>query len=154
MNPFRSLRDYEEAVYTVQQWCPAVVSSTLVMVRRGKGVAVLRGEVRLVHGRRLVLQERLDHHTGHVIIEAYGYELWRQDEKIAWYDSQPHPNDPALAGTFPHHKHVPPDPKRNRIPAPQLSFHQPNLPVLLQELQEVAERPAQTGQSRKPQPTP
>jgi len=31
--------------------------------------------------------------------EDYGYELWRNHEKLAWYDAQPHPNDPELATT-------------------------------------------------------
>jgi hypothetical protein len=53
--------------------------------------------------------------------------------RFGWYDDFPHPNDPALASTFPHHKHVPPDVERNRIPAPEISFTRPNLPVLVQE---------------------
>ncbi|MGC9398114.1 MAG: toxin-antitoxin system TumE family protein [Anaerolineae bacterium] len=39
-----------------------------------------------------------------------------------WYDPTPHPNDSSLASTHPHHKHVPPDVKHHRIPAPGLSF--------------------------------
>jgi len=39
-----------------------------------------------------------------------------------------------LASTHPHHKHIPPDIKHNRIPAPELSFTQPNLPFLMQEI--------------------
>ncbi len=35
----------------------------------------------------------------------------------------------------PHHKHVPPDIKRNRIPAPALSFTRPNLPLLIEEIE-------------------
>lgn len=41
---------------------------------------------------------------------------------------------PELASTHPHHKHVPPNIKRNRIPAPGLSFIQPNLPYLIEEV--------------------
>ncbi|MGQ9626402.1 MAG: toxin-antitoxin system TumE family protein [Anaerolineae bacterium] len=28
-------------------------------------------------------------------------------ERLYWYDDFPHPNDPILASTFPHHKHIP-----------------------------------------------
>jgi hypothetical protein len=42
------------------------------------------------------------------------------------------------ASTDPHHKHVPPDIKRHRIPAPGLSFEQPNLPFLIAEVARVA----------------
>ena len=51
------------------------------------------------------------------------------------YDPQPHPNDPTLASTAPHHKHVPPDIKHHRIPAPGLSFDRPNLPLLIEEIE-------------------
>jgi hypothetical protein len=44
------------------------------------------------------------------------------------------PNDPTLASTHPHHKHIPPDIKHHRIPAPGLSFTQPNLPFLIEEI--------------------
>jgi hypothetical protein len=37
--------------------------------------------------------------------------------------------------THSHHKHVPPDVKHNRIPAPGLSFSHPNLPFLIEEIE-------------------
>ena len=52
-----------------------------------------------------------------------------------WYDSFPHPNDPSLASTDPHHKHVPPNIKHHRVPAPDLSFTRPNLPFLIEEIE-------------------
>lgn len=136
MNPFQSLRDYEEFVYTLQHSFPAIQSSSLVVIRRGKRVAILQGELTFAYGYRMVIKERLSYDDA-VVIEAYGYELWHNIEKIAWYDSQPHPDDPSLAGTHPHHKHIPPNIKRNRIPAPQISFTQPNLPVLIQEIEDL-----------------
>jgi hypothetical protein len=63
--------------------------------------------------------------------------VYRHDERLYWYDDFPHPNNATLASTFPHHKHVPPDIKHNRIPAPEVSFMRPNLPVLLREIEEV-----------------
>jgi len=57
------------------------------------------------------------------------------NDKLYWYDSQPHPNDAVLASTYPHHKHVPPNIKHNRIPAPDLSFTRPNLPFLIEEIE-------------------
>jgi len=35
----------------------------------------------------------------------------------------------------PHHKHIPPEIKHHRIPAPGLSFDQPNLPQLIEEIE-------------------
>lgn len=145
MNPFQSLRDYEEFVYTLPQQFSAVQSSTLVIIPRGERVAVLQGEITFAHGYRITLKERLSFDADLIVIESYGYELWHNAEKIAWYDSQPHPQDPSLASGHPHHKHVPPDLKHNRIPAPELSFAQPNLPVLIREIESLIEKTEQAA---------
>jgi hypothetical protein len=73
-------------------------------------------------------------------ISAYGYEVYRGDERLYWYDDFPHPDDPSLASTFPHHKHVPPDIKRHRIPAPEIRFDRPNLPFLISEIEGLCEK--------------
>lgn len=137
MSPFQSLREYEEYVYTIRQRFSSIQRSTLVVVRRGKRVAVLKGELTFTEGYRITIQERLSFDTGTVEIEFYGYELWRNTEKLAWYDAQPHPNNPKLASTHPHHKHIPPDIKHNRILAPNMSFVQPNLPALIAEIENL-----------------
>lgn len=41
------------------------------------------------------------------------------------------------ASTDPHHKHVPPDIKHNRVPAPGLGFDAPNLPFLITEIESL-----------------
>jgi hypothetical protein len=51
------------------------------------------------------------------------------------YDDFPHSKDLSLATTFPHHKHIPPEMNRNRVPAPNISFICPNLPILIQEIE-------------------
>ncbi len=38
------------------------------------------------------------------LIASYGYEVYKEVEKLYWYDDFPHPNDPTLAATHPHHK--------------------------------------------------
>ena len=144
MNPFTSLREYERFVYTVRQSFPSVRSSNLVLIRRGRRTAILRGELIFGCGYRLSVRERLSSDNDTAEIESYGYEIWHGSDKIAWYDSQPHPNDHALQSSHPHHKHVPPNIKHNRIPAPHLSFAQPNLPVLIEEIEALVrnEKPA------------
>lgn len=137
MNPFHSLREYEQFIYTLQQQFPILQSSTLVVVPRGKRMAILQGELLFPDGYRLAVKERLSLDDGELRIEFYGYELWHNAEKFAWYDAQPHPNDPTLASTHPHHKHIPPNIKRNRIPAPNMSFTQPNLPALIEEIAQL-----------------
>jgi len=84
------------------------------------------------------MREELDFGAG--LIASYGYKVYRGDERLYWYDDFPHPSDPALASTFPHHKHIPPDIKHNRVPAPELSFTQPNLPTLIREIEQLVEQ--------------
>jgi hypothetical protein len=40
-------------------------------------------------------------------------------------------------GTHPHHKHVLPDIKHNRVPAPGISFEHPNLPTLIEAIEAI-----------------
>ncbi|MBN1956155.1 MAG: hypothetical protein JW900_14050 [Anaerolineae bacterium] len=135
MNPFASLRDYERFVYTLQQQFPSILRSTLVLAQRGRLFAELSGEIAFANALRIVVYERLAWDAGPLRIEGYSYEVWRGDDKLCWYDSQPHPGDPALAETAPHHQHVPPDIKHHRIPAPGLRFDAPNLPFLIHEIE-------------------
>jgi hypothetical protein len=137
MNPLQSLAEYEAFVYTLPQRYPVIARSTLVVVRRGATVAIVRGEVELPNGLRLVVNEKLSFVTAASEIKGYGYEVWRGAEQLYWYDSQPHPGDPTLASTDPHHKHVPPDIKHHRLPAPELSFTRPNLPFLIEEIEQL-----------------
>jgi hypothetical protein len=65
----------------------------------------------------------------------YGYTVHQAGEKLYYYDSQPHPDDSSLAATHPHHKHIPPDIKHHRIPAPGLSFDHSNLEFLIREIE-------------------
>ena len=112
----------------------------------GASLARITGELRFEHDVRLVVRERIQFHRLPVIIDWYGYEVWRGGEKLYWYDSQPHPDDSSLASSHPHHKHVPPDTKHNRVPAPDLSFTEPNLPHLINEIEALlAQESAEAG---------
>ncbi|MBI4769792.1 MAG: hypothetical protein HY784_05085 [Chloroflexi bacterium] len=154
MNPLRSLADYELFIYTLAQRYQSIQRSTLVVIRRGDTIAVVRGEVEFRRGIRLPVREKLSFIRSPGKIEEYGYEVWFEDQQLYWYDSQPHPDDPTLASTHPHHKHLPPDTsvpeakrsvnvpeakrsgiKHNRVPAPGLSFERPNLPFLVEEIE-------------------
>jgi hypothetical protein len=135
VNPFQSLHEYEEFVYTLPNRYPFIRASTLVVARRGAKVADLEGELMFDRGIRFSIHEFFTFYDGPLTLRRYSYGVWRGDERLYWYDPQPHPNNPALASTHPHHKHVPPDIKHNRIPAPGLSFTQPNLPFLIREIE-------------------
>jgi hypothetical protein len=134
-NPLQSLARYSRFVAELLGR-PTVQRSTVVVWSASPYTGIAEGEVFFSHGFRLRLREELDFDAS--LITAYGYEVYGGEERLYWYDDFPHPHDPTLAATFPHHKHVPPDMKRNRVPAPEMSFTSPNLPRLIQEIEKLA----------------
>ena len=127
------LPSYEHFIYALPQSYPSIRQSTLILIRRGAAFAELTGTVLFDGDISLTAWEDLDFERR--VIQGYSYAISRGAERLYWYDPQPHSNDPALAATFPHHKHVPPDMKHHRISAPGLSFTAPNLPALIAEIE-------------------
>jgi hypothetical protein len=103
----------------------------------GPFVAEVEGQLTFKDGYTLDVWELLDfaNHS----LRSYSYAVDHWGERAWWYDSQSHPDDPLLATTDPHHKHVHPNIKHNRIPAPLISFIQPNLPFLIHEVEQALE---------------
>jgi hypothetical protein len=93
---------------------------------------VVEGRIEFDKDLTLSVFERLDFARGRILF--YSYEIYRGGELVQWYDPQPHPDVPELARTHPHHKHGPPDIKHHRVPAPGISFSEPNLPTILAEV--------------------
>ncbi|MFN8486496.1 MAG: DUF6516 family protein [Caldilineaceae bacterium] len=146
---------YEQLIYSLPTRYSAIQISTLVIVPPGLDTAQLTGLLAFGNDIVLCVHELLDFQQG--LIESYRYEVTRSlvpfsisplpdtaeycsitymhKEKLYWYDSWPHPNNPELAATHPHHKHIYPNIKHNRIPAPDLRFDAPNLPFLIKEIE-------------------
>jgi len=133
-HPLKSLANYSRFVAELLHR-PTVEHSTVAVWSTSPYTGIAEGEVFFSNGIRLRLREELDFYAG--LITSYGYEVYRGAERLYWYDDFPHPNDPNLASTFPHHKHVPPDIKHTRIPAPEMSFIRSNLLVLIREIEEL-----------------
>jgi hypothetical protein len=131
-HPLKSLIAYSRLVAELLSR-PSVSRSTVAVWSDSPYTGIAEGEVFFSNGVRLRIREELDFDSG--LITAYGYEVYRGEDRLFWYDDFPHPNDAALAPTFPHHKHVPPDIRRHRIPAPAMSFTRPNLPALMEEIE-------------------
>jgi hypothetical protein len=106
-NPLRTPADYELFIYSLRRQFPVVRRSTVRFVRRGTTLARVVGELYFDKNVRLVVRERILYHRLPAVIDEYGYEVWQGDEKLYWYDPQPHPDDPTLQSTHPHHKHIP-----------------------------------------------
>ena len=135
MRMLSSIIDYSYFVYTIPDRFPSVERSTLVLKPMGSSIGELEGRLTFPADIALRAYEVIDFEKG--IITYYSYTVYRGGERLYWYDPQPHPDDPTLASTHPHHKHIPPDIKHNRIPAPGLSFDHPNLSILIHEVEET-----------------
>lgn len=154
-DPLSSAAVYEALIYSLPEQYPSIRRSTLVYIATGAIFGQVQGMLIFDNDIILCIQEYLNFELG--VIEGYGYEVSRMHqfsdslnfppateycrasyplkEKLYWYDSFPHPNDPSLASTHPHHKHIPPDIKHHRIPAPNLSFTRPNFSFLIEEVE-------------------
>lgn len=120
---------YERFIYSIPDTQPEVQSSTLYLYTNSPTTCLVRGSLWFRNGLELRVFEYIDFSDGELL--DYSYECLREGETIRWYDSQPHPEIPELTNTFPHHLHDPPNIKRNRKPAPGISFQAPNLSTLI-----------------------
>ncbi len=133
-SPLSSLNAYSEFVANLLNRTSVQQSGITVWpVSRYTGKA--EGRAFFSNGCQLRMLEILDFDAK--LIVSYGYEVLRDEERFYWYDDTEHPHDPSLAATFPHRKHVPPDIKHNRIPAPEISFEHPNLPFIIAEIENL-----------------
>ena len=129
---FPSRAEYERLIYGLPQSHPDIVASSLRLYNTSRGTAIVRGSICFRNGLELRVSEILDFVAGR--ISDYSYTVFRGQERICWYDPQPHPERLELVTTFPHHYHTPPDIKHNRRPAPGMSFAEPNLLALVDEI--------------------
>ena len=157
LNPLFSPKVYEAFIYSLTAHYPIIRRSTLVYIASGIFFGKVEGMLFFDQNIILCIQEFLNFELS--VIEGYGYEVthphpvvnslnfpatadycranYSHKNKLYWYDPFPHPHIPALASTHPHHKHVHPDIKHNRILAPDLSFTTPNLPFLIEEIEQT-----------------
>ncbi|MFL7807191.1 MAG: DUF6516 family protein [Anaerolineae bacterium] len=122
---------YEHLLYTLPQQYSEVVSSSLHFFTASAAVGLVKGSVQFRNGLELRVYEMIDLSDGEIL--TYSYDVLQGEKLVRWYDPQPHPNDPNLASTFPHHLHTPPDIKHNRQPAPGITFAVPNLTTLIED---------------------
>ena len=118
--PLASIASYSEWVYALANRHPFVTRSTLVLIPIGATLARLEGCLECFQGLTVEVWELVDFSKQQ--IRTYSYEIYRHGEKVCWYDPWAHPEIPALAATFPHHRHLPPNLRENRVPAPGLRF--------------------------------
>lgn len=127
------LDNYESFIYQLPNLFPSIKFSTLTSYHIDKWTAIITGDIFFANDIMLRVREIID--VDEEIIQSYSYEVFREDKKLYWYDSFPHPHITDLSSTHPHHKHIPPDIKHHRVPAPKLSLKKPNIPYLIKEIE-------------------
>jgi len=85
-NPLTSIADYETFVYGLPEAFASIQMSALVVVHTGPLTAAVRGEIHF--GQGLVLRVLEIVNARQRRIERYGYELWRADRELWWYDRE------------------------------------------------------------------
>lgn len=130
-----SREEYENLLYALPGRYPAVAASTLRLYHNSSTTGFVRGVVQFRNGLELSVFEYIDLTDGELL--NYSYEVFREGQKIRWYDPQPHPEDVSLQKTFPHHYHEEPDIRRHRVPAHGISTMVPNLPTLIADCEQL-----------------
>ncbi len=141
--PFPSRAEYEQLLYSLPEQFPEIETSTLRLYSTSKYAASVKGQVHFRNGLVLRVTEVVDLRAE--LIQTYSYTVLRGEERVRWYDPQPHPEQPDLLANFPHHRHEPPAPaaqsdltiKHNRRPAPGISFEAENLTTLIADCIEL-----------------
>ena len=130
--PLDDIASYSAWVYALAERHPKLTGSTLALAPIGATLAKLEGRIECEGGFPVAVWELVDFAARR--IRTYSYEVHRHGEKIGWYDPWPHPEIAELAAAFPHHKHLPPDLRHHRVPAPGISFEMPNLDVVIEDV--------------------
>jgi hypothetical protein len=126
---FPPREEYERFLYSLPETYSEIQSSSLHLYPVSPATCIVRGSLMFRNGLELRVFEHIDLADGELL--TYFYAIFQSGERIRWYDPQPHPENPELAATFPHHLHTFPDIKHHRKPAPGISFTAPNLPTLI-----------------------
>ncbi|MBI4515240.1 MAG: hypothetical protein HY699_05420 [Deltaproteobacteria bacterium] len=96
LNPLSSLTEYSRfAAELLDQ--PEVLRSTVIVWSDSPYTGTAEGEVLFRGGFRLRVRQEVDFAAA--LITAYGYEVYRNNERLFWYDDFPHPEDPTLVST-------------------------------------------------------
>lgn len=127
--------DYIRLIFFLLADRATIESHTVAVYTTSQTIGITRRHVVFRAGHVLRVFEQVDF-VAHRIVK-YFYELTYEGETLWWYDSMPHPNVPELQSTHPHHKHISPDIKHHRVVAAEMSFSRPNLPVLIDKVENL-----------------
>jgi len=127
--------DYARQIFFLLADRATIESHTVAIYTTSQTIGITQGHVVFRSGHVLRVFEQVDFVVHRIV--RYFYELTYEGEPLWWYDSMPHPDALELQSTHPHHKHIPPGIKRHRIAAAEMSFTRPNLPVLIDKVEDL-----------------
>src|SRR5690242_14701268 len=102
-----SRAEYERFLYSLTQAYPQISSSSVHLYTVSSMAGLVKGSIWFHSGLELRVHELIDLFDGEIL--DYSYTVLYHSERVRWYDPQPHPENPVLSSTFPHHRHEPPD---------------------------------------------
>ena len=137
--------DYARLIFFLLADRATIESHTVAVYTTGQTIGITRGHVVFRSGHVLRVFEQVDFVTHRIV--KYFYELTYEGGPLWWYDSMPHPAVSELQSTHPHHKHIPPDIKHHRVAAAEMSFSRPNIPVLIDEVENLIHKMRDEGSS-------
>lgn len=132
MFKFESSSDYSSFLFSLKYQFPEITNSQINFYSIEPDLFLAKGTIEFNLEIRLTFHEVINFSKKRIV--RYAYEVYRKNQLLYFYDPQEHPEDSNLAPSFPHHKHIHPNIKRNRHPAPDLSFDRPNLHFLIREI--------------------
>lgn len=129
---FESSSDYSSFLFSLEYQFPEITNSQIKFYSIEPDLFFAKGTIEFNFEIRLTFHEAINFSKKRMV--RYAYEVYQKNQLLYFYDPQEHPDDFNLASSFPHHKHIHPNIKRNRHPAPDLSFDRPNLHFLIREI--------------------
>lgn len=132
MYSFESSSDYSSFLFSLENKFPEIRNSQIKFYSIEPDLFLAKGAIEFNFEIRLTFHEVINFSKKRMV--RYAYEVHQKNQLLYFYDPQEHPEDSNLASSFPHHKHIHPNIKRNRQPAPGISFDDLNLLFLIQEI--------------------
>lgn len=115
---------YERFIYSLPAMHPEIQSSTLRLYSNSPTTCFVRGSIWFRSELELRVFEYLDFSDGELL--NYHYTVFHGQERICWYDPQPHQEIPKLASNpsppstrSPRHQAQPQTRPRHQLPSPQ-----------------------------------
>ena len=129
---FESGSDYSFFLFSLENKFPEIIFSEINFYSIEPDLFLAKGIIEFALEIKLTFHKVINFCKQRIVRCAY--EVFKKNELLYFHDPQEHLEDSNLEPIFPHYKHLQPNIKRNRQPAAGISFIEPNLQFLIQEI--------------------